>query len=333
MILRSKQGKIPLMLIAGILVTLSAVIVWEVESKKDLNVTDPSVHDPAINIASRNYVTGDGPQDVIFDGERLWVAETKLGTVSSYGRDGQRLETANVGGSPASLVSGAGFIWALDKKDGSVTQLDSAANIMRKFQVGIEPFGIEFLLDHLWVTDPLRRSVSQISVQGGLINQLELEGSPRVMTKTPEQILVVDGDSHKVIGIDHGGDIVGSFDYPSRIALDGFDHRPGEPAAILSTPEAVWIAFSGIGQVIRLTPSGTYVSITRIPTGPLSLAWVIGELWVVSADAGTITRISSDGTIRITHDIGGSPVAIAHDGENAWVVDDEKNELTVFLPE
>jgi hypothetical protein len=327
---RSWRDKLPRVLIGGLLIAVVVAIVLEVETEKDVGGTTPA-DIPSTTLESRTFVVGQGPRDVVFDGEKLWVAETEFGTVTSHGLDGQRLDTADVGGSPGTLVTGAGFIWALDDEDGSVTQLDPSANILRKFQVGVEPLGMEFLGDHLWITDPERGSVSQISLQGGLTTQLEIAGSPGAITRTPEQVLVVDGEFQTVTGIDPGGEVVGTFKYPAEIELDGFSYVPGVPTAFLSTPNALWIAFSNLGQVMRLTPAGTYTGLARIPTGLVSMAWVDDELWVASTDAGSITRISSDGTLLETHSIGGSPAAITYDGENAWVVDDQKNGLIMLL--
>jgi len=213
-----------------------------------------------------------------------------------------------------------------------VTQLDTDANVVRKFQVGLEPTGLVFLGDHLWVSDPIRGSVSKISLQGALAQLLEIGVSPGAITKTPEQVLVVDGETLTVTGIDPGGNVVGSFEYPDQIDIGDFEHIPGDPTAFLSTPDALWIAFGGIGQVMRLTPAGKFSGLTRVPTGPLALAWNGNELWVVSTDAATLTRISGTGTIVATHDIGGHPTSIAHDGNHGWVTDDEKNVLIQLMP-
>jgi|GEM_PF-2146429 hypothetical protein len=331
MSVRGWRSKLPRVFIAGIATVAAIAIISEMVSERDVG-GELIVDVPTPTIESRSWAVGQEPTGVIFDGERLWVAETGFGSVTSYGLEGQRLDTADVGGQPAVLASGAGFVWALDADDGSVTQLDADANVVRKFQVGLEPAGLIFLGDHLWVSDPIRGSVSKISLQGALAQLLEIGVSPGAITKTPEQVLVVDGDTLTVTGIDPGGNIVGSFEYPDQIDIGDFEHVPGTPTAFLSIPDALWIAFGGIGQVMRLTPAGTFSGLTRVPTGPLALAWSGSELWVVSTDAATITRISSTGTIIATHDIGGSPTGIAHDGEHGWVTDSEKNVLIRFTP-
>jgi hypothetical protein len=182
------------------------------------------------------------------------------------------------------------------------------------------------------VTDPSRQSVSQYSTQGALVEQLDIGVSPRAITKTPEQVLVADGDMLTVTGIDTNAKIVGSFTYPETLEVTGSEHAPGPPSAFLSTPDDLWIAFGNIGQVMRLAPSGTYLGLTRVPTGPLSLAWSGSELWAASADAGTVTRISGDGAIIATHDVGGRLTGIAHDGERGWVVDEDKDLLVMLTP-
>jgi hypothetical protein len=230
------------------------------------------------------------------------------------------------------LAAGGGFVWALDADDGSVTQLDNNAEVLRHFQIGDQPVGMEFFGQHLWVTDPGRHSLSKITLQGGLARLLEVGVSPGAITKTPEQVLIADGDSPTVTGFDAAGEIVGSFDYPGSLDIGGLTHVPGTPTAFLSTPESLWIAFGDIGQVMRLTPAGTYSGLTRVPTGPLSLAWGGDELWVASADAGSVTRISRDGEIIATHMLGGKPAGIAHDGEHAWIVDEDSNVLVMLTP-
>ena len=104
-------------------VALGVSLVVEIVSNEDVGGA-PADDEPAPTIESRTYVIGQDPMDVIFNGELLWVAETGFGTVTSYGLEGQRLDTADVGGRPANLATGAGFVWALDAEDGSVTQLD-----------------------------------------------------------------------------------------------------------------------------------------------------------------------------------------------------------------
>ena len=328
---REWRSKLPRVLIAGIAIIAAIAIVSEISSDRDVG-GELIVEVPTPAIESKSWAVGQEPTGVIFDGERLWVAETGFGTVTSYGLEGQRLNTADVGGQPAVLASGRGFVWALDTGDGSVTQLDADANVVRKFQVGLDPTGLVFFGDHLWVSDPIRGSVSKISLQGALAQLLEIGVSPGAITKTPEQVLVIDDETLTVTGIDQDGNLVGSFEYPDQIDIGDFEHIPGPPTAFLSTSDALWIAFGGIGQVMRLTPAGNFSGLTRVPTGHLGLAWNGNELWVVSTDAATITRISGTGTIVETHDIGGHPTSIAHDGNHGWVTDDEKDVLIQFTP-
>jgi len=312
-------------------VVAALAVISEIVSDRDEGGT-PVEADPVPEIESESFVIGHDPRDVIFDGEKLWVAETGFGTVTSYGLEGQRLDSADVDGQPARLAAGAGFVWALDADDGSVTQLDNNAEVLRHFQIGDQPAGMEFFGEHLWVTDPGRHSLSKITLQGGLARLLEVDVSPGAITKTPEQVLIADGDSPIVTGFDAGGDLIGSFEYPDLLDVGGLEHVPGAPTDFLSTPESLWIAFGEIGQVMRLTPAGTYSGLTRVPTGPLSLAWSGNELWVASADAGSVTRISGDGEIVATHMLGGKPTGIAHDGERAWIVDEDKNTLVMLTP-
>ena len=97
-------GRLPRLIIGMMVVALVFAVVAEVVSGE--NGSGPEVdQQPVPTIESRTYAIGQEPSAVFFDGERLWVAETGFGTVTSYGLDGQRLDTADVGGRPATLTA------------------------------------------------------------------------------------------------------------------------------------------------------------------------------------------------------------------------------------
>jgi Bacterial transcriptional activator domain len=67
----------------------------------------------------------------------VWAANPSEGTVSRVHREGDRVETIDVGPAPAALAFGAGSLWVAGGEDGALVQVDPATNrVQQRIPVG-----------------------------------------------------------------------------------------------------------------------------------------------------------------------------------------------------
>jgi hypothetical protein len=95
------------------------------------------VIDPETAAITAQHRIGRESRAVAVGAGSVWAANPSEGTVSRIHRDGDRVETIDVGPAPAALAFGAGSLWVAGGEDSALVQVDPATNrVVQRISVG-----------------------------------------------------------------------------------------------------------------------------------------------------------------------------------------------------
>lgn len=122
----------------------------------------------------------------------------------------------------------------------------------------------------------------------------------------------------------HGGteipaNSVGILDPESGEVTDTFA-MPGQPGAIVSTDDAVWVANPEADTITKIAFGHGVIDTIQVGENPTALAVGDGAVWVVESGVPSVSRIvPRDGSVAATISVGNGPVDVAVDEQGAWV--------------
>jgi peptide/nickel transport system substrate-binding protein len=112
---------------------------------------------------------------------------------------------------------------------------------------------------------------------------------------------------------------VGVLDPESGEVTDTFA-MPGQPGAIVSTKDAVWVANPEADSITKIAFGHGIIDTIQVGKNPTALAVGDGAVWVVESGVPSVSRIvPTDGRVVKTVAVGNGPVDVAVDEQGAWV--------------
>ena len=194
-----------------------------------------------------------GPTALVFDGEHVWVGLNAKGSVVKLRpADGAVLAEYKAGGNPGSLAFDGRNLWVGDSIGDTVTVLDRDGNVVRELTVGRSVADMAFDGEHMWIASQQPASVSKVSLEGAVLGTFQVPGVPRFMTFDGDGVWVSSGSLNK-------------------LTLDGEPIREvpvGEnPGGLLFDGGYLWVANTGDGTVMRVSPAKVLSSSIPTPGG------------------------------------------------------------------
>jgi hypothetical protein len=277
-------------------------------------------------------VEGTYPDQVIFDGEHIWVTvywDHKL--VKIKASDGTVVGSySSVCQHPNALAFDGTFIWVASEdtaclaliwaKDGSY----GGATILDPGKMeGNSHWGMAFDGENIWVTNSSSNTVVKYHAAP------DLTGAKYTVGSHPHGI-AFDGE---YIWTANNGD--NSY---SRVALDGsgittWPLPAGQtgPVGVAFDGAYIWITNSGSGTVSKIrAEDGAYLYSLNVGSSPFFLAFDGYYMWITRyTDPGYLVRVPVNGWGEMkTFNTGRRPIGVAFDGASIWTADSYSGQVT-----
>jgi hypothetical protein len=270
------------------------------------------------NRANYPVSVGAFPDQMIFDGENIWVTSFGSGEVTQIRpSDEEVLHTYAAGTNPNALTYDGRFLWVasesgpditiVNPRTGAIpTTLGTAQGIPNSGH-----WGMAFDGEYVWVTNPATDNVTKIRA-----------GDKNVMGSYPTgdapHGIIFDG--YYIWVSNNGGNTV------TRLrANDGSNQGTfavgSNPLGMVFDGAHIWVANSGDDTVTRLTREGAVDGSVTVPTAPFFMAFDGYNIWVTHyTNPGKVSRFrAEDGASLKEYTIGQYPFGVVFDGANVWV--------------
>jgi DNA-binding SARP family transcriptional activator len=322
--LRSTRARLALaiaVLTLGLLAVLALATIrgGETSTVDEVRPNGLGAIDPASNTLVRSTPVGEYPEDIVVDGESIWVANAGDHTVSRVdSRTGQVTSTKGLRGAPVALNVSGGVVWIAmshDDQPTSIMRLSTVPNEAAYHVVQLAN-GPELLLpvlssgpSGLWASlpaDPAEPDTFVLS-PGGAIHRLDVLPA---------------GCSPVGSGIAAGTVWIGCAD-GRVVRVDEATRRPvattrvGRFLSDLAVgADAVW-ATDTVEDVLWRVDAATGRPARTIPVGerPSGIAIGFESVWVASRDSGTVSRIAPESN-RVVATIHVGPATIPSVGRD-----------------
>ncbi len=296
---------------------------------------------------------GQTPTDIIFDGQRLWVANSADDTVQSIEPGTGRTGTAiPVGQEPLVLLFDGENVWVANAAEGTVQSFNpQTGEVNAPIPVGEQPHGLAFDGQRLWVTNNADNTVQVVDVETGQsVFVVPVGEAPEDILFAWGRVWVTNYLANTVQALDpQTGEILlttptGSG--PVALAFDGAriwvinylsnsiqpidpnTGTPGEAIAVGIDPRDIvydghllWVTASGEDIVLAVDPTEDHLgALVRTGVMPISLTFDGARLWIVNQSDHTVQPISPGASkVSAPIQVGSGPVALAYDGAQVWV--------------
>jgi DNA-binding beta-propeller fold protein YncE len=270
------------------------------------------------------------PVGIAVAGGSVWVASAGDGTVVRLGHPSVQVE---VGSTPLRLLADGGLVWVSVFGDGKFVAIDPATNrVVRQVPLAGQPEGLAAGFQDLWVVRQKSQSLTRISPGGKVLHDYPLGAEPRLVavgqsyvfasnfrdgtisrldprTGSVSTARVCDGAQ----GMAAAGTVLWVSCTPANqvVAVGQQDLKvlgrldlPGEPDAVHSVGDAVWVALARGPALVRLggTPSAPAVAQTvTLDSRPgladranVDFAVQDGEFWVTAPQASVVYHVKPD---------------------------------------
>ena len=124
------------------------------------------------------FEAGDTPMALTFDGDHVWAANWREGTISKLSQDEGEVARFDAGPLPydivrdalGPLVYGLTFdgsnVWTANSADGTVSRMNLDGEVVATYPVGAGPALLEFDGRNIWVTNTSDDTVTKITLPG-----------------------------------------------------------------------------------------------------------------------------------------------------------------------
>jgi len=232
-----------------------------------------------------------------------------------------------VGNTPADVVAGAGSVWVANRSDQTVSGIDPATQTLDEtIGVGINPRGLAVGGGALWTTDRevvLRHELGfddsrTITLKGGNPARSTIGQGPYVAAP------MAFGDGAAWVA--HGFSVE-RVDAATGTARVIWSELGGAPSGLALTPDAVWIADTTTGSVVRVDVDSGLARTVEITgrggglPGPVGgIARGAAAIWATSTTDDELVRIDPE-TVVVTRRVrvGDRPNGVTYGAGAVWV--------------
>jgi DNA-binding beta-propeller fold protein YncE len=292
----------------------------------------PTPEPPAQPAVAATIPVGRGPDGLVVDRGRVFVANADDGTLTRIDAGSNRVdgEPVQVGANPDGVVAAKGAVWVTLTDEDQVQRLEALPDPVPSARIGVGdvPQGISLGKQLVWVANSGTGTVNRIDRASPA-----LVGGPIGVGKQPTGIFV---GRRTVWVTNRGDDTVQRID-PSTAQPVGDPIPVGDaPHGVVETRDDVWVANSGDGTVTRLDRvTGEVVGEPiRVGREPRELTAGLGFVWVANSGAGSVSRID-----LATGRVAGSPIAVGRrplgidvGAGSVWVANGRDDTVTRIRP-
>ena len=233
------------------------------------------------------YPVGDGPKELVFDGDHIWVSNYHDDTVTKLrASDGEIIGTYPVDENPDFLAFDGEHIWVTHRNDDTVTKLRASdGENIGTYPAGGTPEDLVFDGIHIWVSTQVQDFPQVLSVS-------KLRASDGVLL-----------DIYPVTGTYGGQHLM--YDRPAAGWPNGY----------------IWVTREALDEVgkVRLSDG---VLVDSYPAGnwPGDLVFDGKRIWITSWIDDTVSVFwAATWELLGTIPVGDNPQYLAFDGTNVWV--------------
>jgi hypothetical protein len=282
------------------------------------------------NKTGRAISVGAYPDQMVFDGEHIWVTlywDHKVVKIKSS--DGTVVGTYDsVCTHPNPITFDGTFIWVASQDTPCLAMLKATdgswvGTITDTRYLTSGHWGMAFDGENVWVTNSDSNSVAKFHAAP------DLAGAKYTVGSRPDGI-VFDG---RYIWTANNGD--NSY---SRMSPDGSDNATWPlpsgntaPVGVAFDGANIWLANSGSGTVSKIRAAdGTHLQSLNVGEAPLFLAFDGYFMWVSRyTDPGYLVRFPVNGWGETkTFATGRRPIGVTFDGANIWTADSYSGQVT-----
>ena len=258
------------------------------------------------------YSVGRAPGTLTTDGQSVWVANERDGTVSRIDRRHDAVVTITTGGAPTALAFGAGSLWVADGEGRQVAQVDPASNkVLQRVEAANAPRSLAVAEGALWVVSGVDGGVYRIG--------LDRPQAARAVRLGARATAIAAGAGALWVASEEAGTIT-RID-PRSGAVVAAINVGNPPSALAVGDGAVWAVSRSEGTLSRVDPGTNATSgSVRVGSDLTDVAVGDGAVWVAGGEEGTVVRVDS-GELRVVkkRETGSSPSAVAVAGGSVWV--------------
>ena len=214
---------------------------------------------------------------------------------------------------PLRLAVGPRTVWVTSATDGTLSGVDpEAERVTSKLRVGKGVSGVTIGAGSVWVSNPRSGKVLRIDPEKGVIDEIQVGGSPGAIVSGGGRIWVADDDGDGVTAINAKG---------ARVIRRGLAPH-ASPLRLATGAGGLWVSSASTGTVRRID-LGTMDVDAPIPAGrgPAGVTVGHGLVWVANSRGGTVTRVdpSLHTVIGAPISAGARPGGIDAGTETVWV--------------
>ena len=311
---------------------VSPVVAVPVASATPEPTATPTPEPPAQPAVAATIPVGRGPDGLVVDRGRVFVANADDGTLTRIDAGSDRVdgEPVPVGANPDGVVAAKGAVWVTLTDEDQVQRLEALPDPVPSARIGVGdvPRGISLGKQLVWVANSGTGTVNRIDRASPA-----LVGGPIGVGAQPTGIFV---GRRTVWVTNRGDDTVQRID-PSTAQPVGDPIGVGDaPHGVVETRDDVWVANSGDGTVTRLDRvTGEVVGEPiRVGREPRELTAGLGFVWVANSGAGSVSRID-----LATGRVAGSPIAVGRrplgidvGAGSVWVANSGDDTVTRIRP-
>jgi hypothetical protein len=270
------------------------------------------------NRANYAVTVGDFPDQMIFDGDNIWVTSWGAGQVTQIRpSDEEVLRTCPAGTNPNALTYDGRALYVASESVPDIT-IVNPRTCENRATLGTAQgipnsghWGMAFDGEHVWVTNSGANSVTKIRAGDKNVVGTYPTG------QTPQGV-IYDG---MYIWVANNGDNTVTKLYASDGSNAGTYPVGAGPVGLVYDGAHVWVANSGGSSVTRLTRDGAVDGTSTVAPGPFFLAFDGYNIWVTHySNPGKVSRFrAEDGGSPREYTIGRYPFGVVFDGANVWV--------------
>jgi YVTN family beta-propeller protein len=192
------------------------------------------------------------PNNLAFDGDRIWTANYNNGSISILPTSGGVPSAPGtvIGGFslPADVVYDGGNIWVSEGGADRIRKLDAGGAVLQTVAVGDNPAYMTFDGANLWVPNNNASSVSVVQVAtGAIVATIAADGANRL--SNPIQAAF---DGERILVTNHGNDSVTVFRAADLSLIANVQLPTGsQPWGACSDGISFWVTLRGTNKLVR----------------------------------------------------------------------------------
>ncbi len=267
---------------------------------------------------------GDQPRALLWNGDRLWVANGDGTLMQVNVHTGMANETFPQATVPSALAWDGRGIWIAFQESNLVRYLDPTGTTLAEVTTEAGPIALAWDGRNLWVANWRASTVQRISPADSadtgwaVTATVTVGAAPRTLLWDGGALWVANRDDSTVQAINPETGVAGA---PLDVGAG--------PAALAWDGRSLWVANRNDSTIMQLNPATRRVLQTiDVNKFPSDLLWDGASLWVTNDGQDSVLQIDPEsGDILLEVQTGRNPRMLAWDGEDLWAANQRDNAI------